>query len=25
LICKFGEAWYEELDFCAQEYLKQKI
>jgi hypothetical protein len=23
LICKFGEAWYAELDFCAQEYLKQ--
>ena len=24
LIRKFGQAWYDNLDLCAQEYLKQK-
>lgn len=24
LIRKFGQAWYDNLDICAQEYLKQK-
>lgn len=24
LIRRFGQAWYDELDFCAREYLRQK-